>query len=183
MIIKKSPFLFVTILHYVKIKFESNLGEDVHMKWQADEMDMYLQAKEYVDTAIIPLIPLSWQKEVKSTVAMGEFISIIASEVEKQFHGRVVQFPPFTYLRAEGAANCIGRIGNWESELRAGGISHIIYLTSDGEWKSVEDQLNGMLLWLPTIPLEHMEAGYKREVIADQLKQLIPIMTNKWQNR
>ncbi|WP_332693297.1 YpiF family protein [Halalkalibacter lacteus] len=153
------------------------------MKWQASEMDTYLQAKEYVDTAIIPLIPLSWQKEVKSTVAMGEFISIIALEVEKQFHGRVVQFPPFTYLRVEDSSTRISRIQSWQEELRAGGISHVVYLTSDGEWKSVEGQLDGMLLWLPTIPLENIEASYKRDVIADQLKQLIPIMTNKWQGR
>ncbi|MFC0470273.1 YpiF family protein [Halalkalibacter kiskunsagensis] len=153
------------------------------MKWQASEMDTYLQAKEYVDTALIPLIPLAWQKDVKSTVAMGEFISIIVLEVEKQFHGRVVQFPPFTYLRTEDSTSRMNRIRSWEDELRDGGISHIVYLTSDGEWKSVEDQVNGMLLWLPTIPLEHMEASYKRDVIADQLKQLIPIMTNKWQSR
>lgn len=80
------------------------------MKWQATEMDTYLQAKEYVDTAIIPLIPLSWQKDVKQTVAMGEFISIITMEVEKQFHGRVVQFPGFTYVKTEDMNSRLARI-------------------------------------------------------------------------
>ncbi|WP_227936205.1 YpiF family protein [Alkalihalobacillus deserti] len=153
------------------------------MKWQATEMDTYLQAKEYVDTALVSLIPVSWEKEIKQTVAMGEFISIIASEVEKQFHGRVVQFPVFSYLKSEGKPGRLERIRNWEKELKVGGVNHIIYLTSDSEWKSIEDELDGMLLWLPTIPLEHMEADYRRNVITDQIKQIIPIMTNKWQSR
>ncbi|MCL7745926.1 YpiF family protein [Halalkalibacter alkaliphilus] len=153
------------------------------MKWQATEMDTYLQAKEYVDTAIIPLIPLSWQKEVKQTVAMGEFISIITGEVEKQFHGRVVQFPSFAYLKSEKFDKRLERLSEWQEELRAGGINHIVFLTSDGEWKTVEGELDGMLLWMPTIPLEHMDVTYKKDVISDQMKQLIPILTNQWQNK
>jgi hypothetical protein len=154
----------------------------VQMKWQTTEMDTYLQAKEYVDTAIITLIPVSWQKEIKQTVAMGEFISIIVTELEKQFHGRVIQFPLFSYLKTEENASLVARVQNWEEELKAGGVKHFVYLTSDSDWKSVEDQLGGMLLWLPTIPLEHLDDKYKRDVIMDQMKQLIPIMTNKWQS-
>ncbi len=157
--------------------------EGVHMKWQAKEMDTYLQAKEYVDTALIPLIPVSWQSDLKSTVAMGEFISIITLELERQFQGRVIHFPPFTYLRSEELTDRMARIKKWIDELTNGGITHIIFLTSDGEWKISEQELEGMLIWLPTIPLEHMETSYKRDVVADQLKQLIPIMANKWQNK
>ncbi|GAE25063.1 TPR repeat protein [Halalkalibacter wakoensis JCM 9140] len=153
------------------------------MKWQATEMDTYLQAKEYVDTAIIPLIPLSWQKDVKQTVAMGEFISIITMEVEKQFHGRVVQFPGFTYVKTEDMNSRLARIDSWVDELKKGGMNHIIFLTSDGEWKAKENELEGMLLWLPTIPLEHMDNQHKKDVINDQMKQMIPILTNQWQGK
>lgn len=153
------------------------------MKWQAKEMDTYLHSKEYVDTALIPLIPIAWQNNVKSTVAMGEFISIITYEVERQFHGRVIHFPAFTYVKSEEMSERVSRLKEWVKELTSGGVSHIIFLTSDGEWKISEKELEGMLIWLPTIPLEHMETSYKREVIGDQLKQLIPIMTNKWQNK
>ncbi|GAE34572.1 YpiF family protein [Halalkalibacter akibai] len=151
------------------------------MKWQATEMDTYLQAKEYVDTAIITLVPVSWQTEIKQTVAMGEFISIMATELEKQFHGRVIQFPAFSYIKSEESPSRLARLEKWEAELKAGGVKHLVYLTSDSEWKLVENELNGMLIWLPTIPLEHMDVSYKREVISDQMKQLIPLMTNKWQ--
>lgn len=62
-------------------------------------------------------------------------------------------------------------------------MNHIIFLTSDGEWKAKENELEGMLLWLPTIPLEHMDNQHKKDVINDQMKQMIPILTNQWQGK
>ncbi|MDV2884345.1 YpiF family protein [Alkalihalophilus pseudofirmus] len=153
------------------------------MKWQSSEMDKYLQSKEYVDTAIVPLIPISWQKEIKSTVAMGEFISIITQELERQFQGRVVLFPAFTYLETENAEERTLRLKRWSEELKLGGMEHIVYATSDGFWKTVEEELGEWLIWLPSIPLEHLSPENRREVIGGQIKQLVPIMTNKWQNR
>ncbi|NEU31156.1 YpiF family protein [bacterium LRH843] len=150
------------------------------MKWQTKEIDTYLKEKEYVDTAIIPLIPISWQKEVKSTVALGEFISIIALEVERQFQGRVIHFPPFAYLKDEEVDIRVGRLREWMEELKKGDIKHIFFLTSDAEWKVVEQQLEDGLIWLPSIPLEHLDEKYKRDIITEQIKQLIPVLINKW---
>ncbi|MBP3950605.1 YpiF family protein [Bacillus suaedae] len=151
------------------------------MKWQASDMDTYLQAKEYVDTALIPLVPISWNKNVKGTVSWGEFISIISVEIEKQFQGRIVHFPPFTYLINEPMNQRLERVKLWEEELQAGGIKHIIYITSDGDWRQIENDLSGLHIWLPSIPLEHLEAKNRRTVISDQLTQIIPIFTKNWQ--
>ena len=153
------------------------------MKWQANEIDKYLQAKEYVDTALIPLIPISWDKEIKTTVSMGEFITIMSDELERQFRGRVIQFPTFTYLKEESLEERVKRLNYWYDHLTKNGITHIVYLTSDYEWKTVEHSIKEMLIWLPTIPLEHMENQYKVKNISDPIKQLLPILTNKWQNR
>lgn len=151
------------------------------MKWEAKAIDTYLQAKEYVDTAIVPLVPIAFANEVKSTVAMGEFITIISSEIERQFQGRVIQFPPFTYLKSESFEKRIARLHEWNDELNRGGMKHLIMLTSDGEWKTVEEKVTGELIWLPTIPMEHVDPAYKKEIITDQVKQVIPILTSKWQ--
>ncbi|OLO42552.1 hypothetical protein BTR23_00615 [Alkalihalophilus pseudofirmus] len=152
------------------------------MKWLAREMDTYLQAKEYVDTAIVPLIPINWENEIKSTVAMGEFISIISSELERQFQGRVIEFPPFTYLKSESDGK-LERLKSWEKALKENDINHIIFITSDFEWEQAKQELTETLIWLPSIPLEHMDHNHKVEVIEGQIKQLIPFLTNKWQNR
>jgi hypothetical protein len=153
------------------------------MKWQAKEIDIYLQAKEYVDTAVIPLLPILWSKEIKSTVQMGEFIVLIADELERQFKGRVFQFPPYTYLKTESTKVRLEKINELDDHLKSNGFRHIIYLTSDIDWKEVESEMKDTLLWIASLPLEHVDQKYKIEILNDQVKQMLPIVTKKWQNK
>lgn len=151
------------------------------MKWNTNDMDTYLQARDYIDTAVISLVPITWGNEVKGTVSMGEYITVISHELEKQFHGRVVLFPPFTYLLSETNDQRINQLKKWEDKLIKEGFKHVIYLTSDGQWREVEQDLDGLHIWLPSIPLEHLDNENRQKVIQDQMKQLIPIVTKKWQ--
>ncbi|WP_062046818.1 YpiF family protein [Bacillus sp. JCM 19034] len=151
------------------------------MKWNANDLDTYLQAREYIDTAVIPLVPITWGNDVKTTVSMGEFITIISHELENQFRGRVILFPAFTYLLSEASDELLNKLKKWEDKLVAEGFKHVIYLTSDGQWRQVEQHLNGLHIWLPSIPLEHLDNENRQRVIQDQMKQLIPFVTKKWQ--
>ncbi|WP_283955948.1 DUF2487 family protein [Heyndrickxia sporothermodurans] len=36
-------------------------------------------------------------------------------------------------------------------------------------------------MWLPSVPLEHMDEQYKHSIMEDQVKQLINIIVQKWQ--
>lgn len=152
------------------------------MKWTESDIEVYSKEKEYVDTAVVPLIPISLTSNVKSTVSMGEYISIIATELERQLKGRLLLVPAFTYLYTEDQELRAQRLKEFEDELKAGGIKHIITLTSDVEWKQSEEQLSSGLLWMPAIPLEHMDDQYKVETISAQIKQVLQFVTNKWQS-
>ena len=61
----------------------------IGMKWTAKDLDMYVQAKEYVDTLLIPLVPLSFGERIKKSGSMNEFITILSMEIEKQMKGRI----------------------------------------------------------------------------------------------
>jgi hypothetical protein len=150
------------------------------MKWNVNDMDTYLKSKEYVDTALVPLIPIQWEKEIKTTVSMGEFILLISYQLERQFKGRLILFPEFSYLRSEPLADRTSRLIAWEEELNKGGIKHLFYITSDSEWRDKESTLLSNLLWLPYIPLEHVEEKYKEAMMTEQMNQLIPLFTNAW---
>jgi hypothetical protein len=150
------------------------------VKWTVKDVEVYLQEKEYVDTAVIPLIPLTLEKNVKSIVSMGEFVQIIVNELERQFKGRVFLFPPFTYFTSENMEEKTKRIADWTGELIANGMKHIFYVTSDTEWKAGEANLPGTLLWLPSIPLEHMDEKYKQQIVTDQISQLMNLLIAKW---
>ena len=151
------------------------------MKWEVTNMDTFLQAREYVDTVFIPLVPIAANGQMKSIVSMGEFISIMTNELERQFQGRALLIPPFTYLKSEKEETRKIRLQAWINELKEEGFQHVIFFTSDSDWKLSERELEGELVWIPTIPLEHMEFANKQQVIAEQIKQLVPILTNAWQ--
>ncbi len=152
------------------------------MKWVTRDIDLYLQAKEYVDTAVIPLIPVTWENDVKTTVAMGEFITILTNEMERQFKGRIILFPPFTYTAGESVESRIERLTTWTSELSERGMKYFFFVSSDSVWKHHEEQLeSGSLIWLPSLPLEYVEEKYKQAMLQDQMKQLITIFMSIWQ--
>ncbi|MFA9556164.1 YpiF family protein [Evansella sp. AB-rgal1] len=151
------------------------------MKWSAKDMDLYLSSKEYVDTAIIPLIPLNWESDPKGKISMGEFTSILVEELERQFKGRVFQIAPFTYLTSENEQEKLNRLREWDKHFFNNGFKHIIYVTSDVDWKKVERDIPDMLVWVPSLSLESMDDTYAKEIINQQLKQILPLVTNKWQ--
>lgn len=152
------------------------------MRWTATDIDSYLQSKDYVDTCIIPVVPVTWGGHVKSAVADGEFSVVMVDELERQLRGRVMHFPPFTYLKSEEIKQCMERARSWKEEIMQNGMSHVFLITCDTEWKQVEAELGDSLIWIPAVPLEHMNAENRREVINGQIKQLLEIITIKWRN-
>jgi hypothetical protein len=151
------------------------------MKWITEDVDMFLKEKDYVDTALIPMVPLNFKTNVKFTAAMGEYIFAIAQEMERQFKGRLMLLPSFTYLKDEDTQAYKNEIVKWVQHLKEQGFQHIFLMTSDNEWRKVEQDLQNMLLWLPALPLENLDDQYKFKVIQDQVKQLIPLFIEKWQ--
>lgn len=152
------------------------------MKWTTEDVKTYLDAREYVDTAVLPLVPVSFGSEMKNHVAMGEFITVICDEVEKQFKGRVFQVPPFTYMADEDLDTRIERLEKWVSVMREQGLKYVFFVTSDHEWKKKEGDLHNMLIWMPVIPFEHLDMAYRKQIISEQIKQLLPLMVDKWKN-
>lgn len=154
----------------------------IALKWTSKEIEIYLSAKEYIDTALITLIPFSLQEDMKHAVSMGEFSTILTNEIERQLHGRTLVTPPFTYLKLERLERKVEMLTCWIEELQKSGFRYIFLFTSDNEWKLVEDKLKETLIWIPAIPLEHMDDKYKSEIVQEQTKQILQIVTNQWQS-
>jgi hypothetical protein len=150
------------------------------MKWNVEDIDVYLKSKEYVDTVVVPLVPISWTKELKSTVSMGEFIQTIGISLERQFKGRMVLFPPFTYLKSESKESRYERLKQWEAEIVQEETKVVFYITADVDWKQLEKDLDEKLIWLPALPLEHMDAEGKDQILKEQVNQVMPIFMSAW---
>ena len=150
------------------------------MKWVPQDIETYITAKEYVDTAIIPLYAVSVGEDMKQSAASAEFITLLTNHLERQFTGRLLLFPPFTYLKNEEREKSVTTLQEWEKTISQGSFKHLFYITSDIDWRNREEELNGSLIWLPTLPLEQMNNSQKMEMIDSQVKQLFVLFTQKW---
>ncbi|KAB2338312.1 DUF2487 family protein [Cytobacillus depressus] len=151
------------------------------MKWISQDIDMFQQSKEYVDTVVLPLLPVSLSTDMKQTASMSEFISLLSVPLERQFRGRLLMLPGFSYLNSVSMDKLKEEVLSWESEFLANGFKHVFYVTSDSNWKAIEGELEGNLLWLPSLPLENMEEQSRNSILENQVKQLLNLFLQKWQ--
>ncbi|ESU30368.1 hypothetical protein G3A_22520 [Bacillus sp. 17376] len=149
------------------------------MRWVAADVDMYQKAAEYVDTAIVPLLPVSFGDDMKQNASMAEFIGILTAQLEKQFKGRIFLFPDFAYIKGHEAN--VKTLKEWENTLLDKQFKHVFYVTSDSSWRQQEKELTGNLLWLPSLSFEHMQEQQKMAIVEDQVNQLLSLFTEKWQ--
>ena len=146
------------------------------MNWNAKDMDTYLQQKEYIDTLLVPLLPIETNPEnMKSSSSSTEFLMHLATFIEAQFKGRMMLLPPFTYTQSTDL-QVMGDTLAKDLELMA--FKHVFYLTTDRGWTNVD--VSGELIWLPSIPLESMDKQLRTSIIEDQLRQVLPTLTKKW---
>ncbi|MET3575147.1 YpiF family protein [Bhargavaea ullalensis] len=146
------------------------------MNWTAKDMDLYLQQSEYIDTAIIPLVGLgSSGADMKQSASATEFLLNLTAFLEHQFKGRVMLLPPFTYLDKSDKARLAAE---WKESLGDMPFRHVFYLTTDPSWS--RDEIVEGAIWIPSVPLEHMDKKLKQSVLEDQVRQIIPVLTAKW---
>ncbi|PEZ82128.1 YpiF family protein [Bacillus sp. AFS017274] len=150
------------------------------MKWTAKDLDMYMQSKEYVDTVLIPLVPLSFKGQMKQSGSMNEFLTILSLEIEKQMKGRILLLPTFHYISDE--MDKVERLKRWANEVKKNDFEHVFFLTSDFEWKKEERELENNLVWIPAIPLDGLEIEQAREMINQQVLQILDIFSYNWKN-
>jgi hypothetical protein len=148
------------------------------MRWAAEDAEMYQKAAEYVDTVILPLLPVSFEEDMKQNASMAEFIGILTAQLEKQFKGRIFLMPGLAYIK--GSSSNLEMLQNWENTLLDKQFKHVFFITSDSSWRQHENDVSGTVLWLPSLPLEHMQEQQKVTIVNDQVKQLLSLFTEKW---
>jgi hypothetical protein len=150
------------------------------VKWTAHDVEMYEKERQYIDTAVIPLISLALSDGAKAAASGGEFVQLLAGEIERQLRGRLFLLPPFAYWAAETQEARIERLNGWTRELTESGMEHVFYVTSDRSWKGAEAALSGELFLLPAVPLEHMDEPYRRQLIQEQTGKLLQDFIARW---
>lgn len=128
------------------------------MRWRMTDAKDYLQAKDYIDTAVIPLINIKVGDHFKMAAEKGEFTQLLSEELERQLKGRVYLLPPYTYVDRNEIT--VQGLRDLREELISE-FPHVVLLTSDENWKS-EDAL-GKIIVTPSVPLEHLNDSLKEK--------------------
>jgi hypothetical protein len=148
------------------------------MKWIPHDIEQYQKAQEYIDTAVIPLIPVAFGMEMKQAASMSEFATLVSTLLERRFTGRILLLPPFTYLKDHETK--YDELEKWTSELEKNQLKHAFFITCDSEWKAQENKFKDLLIWIPAIPLENLEDSQKFSIVESQVQQLSDIFSRKW---
>lgn len=150
------------------------------MKWNNEELERYVQAKEYVDTILLPLIPFQFGDDEASvkTSFQNEVIQIFTNEIEKELSGRIMLAPSYYYLKDPTEETT--RINSWVEDMQKQPYQHIILLTFDAGWKKVERDLQGNVLWLPAVQSGDLKSNEMQGIIRDQISQVSEIIRSFW---
>ncbi|WP_217585443.1 DUF2487 family protein [Lentibacillus saliphilus] len=151
------------------------------MKWTKTDLAQFLQAQEYVDTILIPLIPFqfSQEKDMEKEASQSEWVSLFAMGIEKELAGRVMLVPSYHYLKSADKQMEIERLNDWMANIQAQPFKHIFYLTMDGAWKKEEGALTGNLLWFPMMYDYKNDSG-TGDLLQEQIDQVIEVIRTFW---
>ncbi|WP_445479983.1 DUF2487 family protein [Lysinibacillus irui] len=146
------------------------------MYFNANDVTSFMAQKDFIDTAIVPLVSIDLSSEkMKQSGAEVDFVMSLTSFIEQQFKGRLLVMPPFSYMTSLKNEDLPQQL---EAQLHNAGFKHVFFITCDHFWTNSGDIVN--IIWLPAIPLESMDASVKKSILEDQLRQVIPMLSTKW---
>lgn len=145
------------------------------MNFTVNDVAQFQAQKEFIDTAIIPLVQLNLSDTgMKQSSSAVEYLMSLTNFIEQQFRGRLMLYPPFSYTEATKSEALPLQL---QEELVQAGFKTVLFVTYDHGWTTKEG-LN--VIWMPPIPLESMDKTMKQRILEDQLKQILPILMKAW---
>lgn len=148
------------------------------MKWTGEDVALYERERDYIDTALLPLLPVAFGQGAKRLASGGELVGLIAAEVERQLKGRLFLLPSFVYFADEPRPSLAERLAGWTSRLGQEGMKHVFYVTCDRAWQEGEEA--DRVWFVPVVPLESMGESYKHELVREQAAELLRFLIGRW---
>jgi len=152
------------------------------VRWSNEDLSKYTQAKEYIDTILIPLQAFHFSNETSLTndAFQKDVLSIYMNEIEKELSGRVMLIPPYSYVKSKNLDTEVDRLNQWIEDIKTQPFQNIFAVTFDNAWKKVENNLNCNLLWLPGMKEGDIQAEETVKLIRNQVEQISELIRSYW---
>lgn len=153
------------------------------LKWTYNDIQQFIQAKDYIDTAIIPLVPFSYEtdEELKKYTFQSEAMYILMSQIEKHFKGRVLLLPVYHYMKQNTLELEVERLKANVGELtQQQPFKHVMLFTFDNKWRKHYSELNGELIWLPAPTENDLNQIETQQMIQSHANELKTLIKDQW---
>ncbi|GIO22632.1 DUF2487 family protein [Oceanobacillus sp. J11TS1] len=152
------------------------------MKWTSMDLQKYDQAKEYIDTIIVPLAPFQIGALEPSAKNADQFdvLTLFARELEQELMGRVMLAPTYTYITTAEKSQEAERMNEWTSHFKEQPFKQVLYISFDPSWRKVANDLDGEFIWLPSIPLKDSDPAVVKGMIREQTMQTVELVKSFW---
>ncbi|MBM7598368.1 hypothetical protein JOC34_000725 [Virgibacillus halotolerans] len=152
------------------------------MKWKKSDLNQYKQAKEYIDTILIPLVPfhLSNDNTMEKSAFQSEVLSVFTNEIENELSGRIMLTPNYSYLKSADQEMEVERLNTWVYDLQKQPFNHVFFVTFDAAWKKNEQAMQGTLVWLPGLHSGDLHNKEMHALIRDQVEQIGELIRSYW---
>jgi len=152
------------------------------MRWTKASAAQYITAQAYVDTLLIPLIPIALEntQEIERSAGQHEALQFFAGEMEKELAGRIMLAPAYTYLKQPDMANERMRLTSWLKTFEQQSFRHFFLLTYDPAWRKEAAHLDGELIWMPYTAFQSLPPTELQHAIRGQVKEVMELMCTAW---
>lgn len=155
----------------------------MQLKWYKDDLKTYKEAKEYVDTLLIPLLHFQLQKEndLEKDAFQTEVMTIYINEIEKELSGRVFVTPAYSYVKdTQTFSNEVERLNSWIEHATTQPFQYTFLITFDNAWKKVEKDVDGQVLWLPSVKPMDLNSKEAVTVLRSQVEDISELIRSFW---
>jgi hypothetical protein len=148
------------------------------MIWIEKDLKQVIENKEFIDTVLVPLTPISFNEQDVKLANQVEDLGILLNELERQYRGRVIVTPPFSYLINE--SNKVERLNEWGNMFRENGMKNVFFVTCDFEWKGLKTDFTDNIMWIPSLDLASFDMMTQKTIVSKHIEHLITIFSKKW---
>jgi hypothetical protein len=148
------------------------------MKWELASIDRYTEAKEYIDTALIPLIQVKLEDDLKFALADSSWVLGVAGSIEEQLTGRVMLFPQTSYTGHEEEEHLLSTLNTYALHIEQCGFKNVIFLTHNNSWEAKSGQLPAKILAIPREKPDSLD--FSTGEIEEYAQNIVPRIIGFW---
>ena len=124
---------------------------------------------EYIDTAIIPVVPVDYSKHLMDIADHYEMIQYVTMGVEQQFKGRLLVVPPIQLI------DDIKMLDTIKSQLQTFGFKNLVFVVPQ-KFNLEKENVHKINI----LPLETLDHEMKQEFVQENIKSLMKSIIILW---